>query len=137
MPKKSIKSPFSTIKSKKRIIPKKIHVGFREYKIVSAEKNEVKKAKYIGLAVMSHNEIRLDHGVGDDELKVTVFHEYAHAKMYDLGLNIGLSPNQEEKWCQFISACVMELVRDPINWKVMEWAHQKDEVNIPPYVQED
>jgi hypothetical protein len=108
----------------KRRTPTKMKVGFRIYKIRRPSKAEVKAREYTGLAVVEHNEIRLRKDVGDDEQKVTLFHEYGHAKIYDAGMNQGLSDAKEEQWCQFISLLIMELVRDPDNWKALQWAHE-------------
>lgn len=106
-------------------LPTKMKIGFRDYKIRPAPEKEQEGRAYNGAAIIERSEIRLRTDVGDDEIKATIFHEFYHGYIYDLGLNIGLSHKQEERQCQIFSAAVMQLVRDPDNWKVLEWAHQK------------
>jgi len=109
----------------KPFFPTKMKIGFRKYTIRKPSEKENKKRTYLGLIVAEFNEIRLRDDVGDDELKVTLFHEYFHAAMGDQGMNTNLPAYREEQWCQFLSSCVMELVRDPDNWKIMQWAHEE------------
>jgi hypothetical protein len=112
---------------KRKYYPTRMKVGFREYKIRRPSKAEAKEKEYNGLAIVEHNEIRLRKDVGDDEQKVTLFHEYVHAKIYDTGMNQGLTDNKEEQWCQFFSQAIMELLREPDNWRIIQWAHEKTE----------
>lgn len=109
----------------KRFTPTKMKVGFRTYKIRQPSRKEKAAKEYNGIAIVEHNEIRLRRDVCDDELKATLFHEYAHAKIYDAGMNHGMTEAKEEQWCQFISLLVMELARDPDNWKILQWAHDE------------
>ncbi len=110
----------------KKYFPTKMKIGFRDYIIRKPSKKEQETRAYIGMAVMEHNEIRLREKVCPDEQKVTLFHEYAHAKIYDSGMGVGMPLDREEQWCQFFSGCMMELVRDPTNWKILQWAHEVD-----------
>lgn len=117
----------------KRKLPPKMKIGFRTYNIKRANKKEAEEAGYIGITIMQHNEIRLRDDVSDEELKSTLLHELCHALMYDSGMSQGLSEKKEEQWCQFFSASMMQLIRDPLNWKVLEWIHSQEKIELPPY----
>ena len=111
--------------------PITLTVGFRKYRIRSPSAEEKKNTKYNGLALVEHNEIRLRDDVSDDEQKATLFHEYLHAKISDAGVPLS-SAKEEERLCQFFSSCVMELVRDPDNWKLLQWAHERQQKITAP-----
>ncbi len=100
--------------------PKSIKVGFRTYKIIPY--GPIRDPKYHGSCDYVKSEIELARGLGDDEKKVTLFHEYFHAAMYDVGFSTNIPLKKEEELCQFFSSCVMELAKR--NWKVLEWAHE-------------
>ena len=128
LPKKKI------LKKQKTRIPTSLKIGFREYRVKKASKEEASKANYFGVTISERNEIRLRTDVSDDELKSTLFHEYFHAALIDFGMSSILSSKQTEQWCQFFSACIMELARDPKNWKALQWAHEKGiTLNLPEY----
>ena len=110
---------------KKESSPTKMKIGFREYNVRAAPLKERKDRRYNGASIIEQNEIRLRTDVSNDEIKATIFHEFFHSYIYDLGLNLGLKGAEEEKMCQLFSAAVMQLVRDPDNWKVLEWAREK------------
>lgn len=84
---------------------------------------EIMESTTYGQCDFKSNLISLSLSVGGDELAATIFHEYFHAKIYDLGLNLGISEQQQEKDCQLFSTCVMELIKD--NWKLLEWAKEQ------------
>lgn len=110
--------------------PKKMRVGYRHYAIKSAPK----ESDFYGACVFERSEIHLREDVGGDEKKATVFHEYCHAKMHDGGLRDIFTVRQEETICQFFSQAVMELIRDPDNWKMILWAKEKEKDNLPAFV---
>lgn len=116
---------------KKRIdnLPTKVYVGFREYLIREAPKKERKERRYNGACLSEENEIRLRTDVGEDEVKASFFHEYFHAVLADDALTpmLELKDTEEEGLCQLFSSAIMQLLRNPDNWKIIEWAHSKEE----------
>ena len=118
----------STNTAKPSRIPKRLRVGFRFYNVKTA----VPKGDYYGCCVFERSEIHIRDNIGSEERKSTVFHEYCHAKMHDGGLRDIFTARQEETICQFFSQAVMELIRDPDNWKMLEWAKMKEKDKLPP-----
>jgi Zn-dependent peptidase ImmA (M78 family) len=125
--KTSVKKKTTTMKPR---MPKKMKVGYRHYAIKSVDKD----SDFYGACVFERSEIHLREDVGGDEKKSTVFHEYCHAKMHDGGLRDVFTARQEETICQFFSQAVMELIRDPNNWKMILWAKERDKDSLPPFV---
>jgi len=107
--------------------PKKIQIGFRKYKIVPSKETDTEAITYSGCCDRNASTIELaDSSMGDDERKVTLFHEFWHAYIYDIGFNAELTSKKEEQLCQLFSAGVMELIRK--NWAILEWAHKEEDI---------
>lgn len=107
--------------------PKFVQVGFRKYTLKPAPKD----ADYLGICIFERSEIQTKQDMHDEEKKTTLFHEYCHARMHDLGLSHMFTARQEEAICDFFGFAEMELVRD--NWKLLEWARAREDTILPPY----
>ena len=114
--------PISKILKKKnnkiKSFPSHFNIGHLHHKI-----RQVKTIDCPGLCIFERSEIYIKHDLGSEESKSTLFHEYCHASLYNFG--IIPSDKMEEQICQCFSQSIMELIRDPDNWKIIKWAREK------------